>query len=282
MNGVAAHPTLSLDPKIICKSRAIRRATPRKSRRRGKTALIVSTGGASMRSASVATLPTGERLEYQAGSAYPTGTDVFFRRWVACTIAGEAAGFTIAAALAATQDLSRMPEFAILLGAGALEGALLGRGQAMAMSRLQLPTAILRLWPVATSVAAVVAWSIGLIPGSMHRMGWSSWSSWLLAAVLVLVLLASIPTAQFMLLRTALPTAGRWVRFNAVAWMLGLAWTFAPPALVTPNTPVVSEIGVYAIAGVLMATTVAIVTGLCWLSWLKRGNVRTVILDAPD
>lgn len=282
MNGAAAHPTLSLDPKIICKSRAIRRATSRKSRRRGKTALIVSTGGASMRSASVTTLPAGERLEYQAGSAYPPGTDVFFRRWVACTIAGEAAGFTVAAALAATQDLSRMPEFAILLGAGALEGALLGRGQAMAMSRLQLPTAILRLWPVATSVAAVVAWSIGLIPGSMHRMGWSSLSSWLLAAVLVLVLLASIPTAQFMLLRTALPTAGRWVRFNAVAWMLGLAWTFAPPALVTPNTPVVSEIGVYAIAGVLMATTVAIVTGLCWLSWLKRGNVRTVILDAPD
>jgi hypothetical protein len=69
---------------------------------------------------------------------------------------------------------------------------------------------------------------------------------------------------------------------RAVAWMLGLAWTFVPPALVTPNTPVVSEIGVYAIAGVLMATTVAIVTGLCWLSWLKRGNVRTVILDAPD
>jgi hypothetical protein len=78
-----------------------------------------------------------------------------------------------------------------------------------------------------------------------------------------------------MLLRTALPTAGRWVRFNAVAWILGLSWTFAPPALVTPNTPVVSEIGVYAIAGILMATTVAIVTGLCWLSWLKRGNVRT-------
>jgi hypothetical protein len=235
-----------------------------------------------MRPARVVSLRTDERLEYQAGSAYPHGTDAFFRRWVACTIAGEAAGFTVAAALAATQDLSHMPEFAILLGVGALEGALLGRGQAMAMSRLQLPTAILRLWPVATSVAAVMAWSIGLIPGSLHRMGWSSWSSWLLAALLVLVLLASIPTAQFMLLRTALPTAGRWVRFNAVAWMLGLSWTFAPPALVTPDTPVVSEIGVYAIAGILMATTVAIVTGLCWLSWLKRGNVRTAILDAPD
>jgi hypothetical protein len=246
------------------------------------TALVVSSGGASMRPAWVASLPTGESLGSRADSAYPPGTDVFFRRWIACTIAGEAAGFTVAAALAATQDLSHMPEFAVLLGAGALEGALLGRGQAMAMSRLQLPAVILRLWPVATSVAAVVAWSIGLIPGSMQRIGWSSWSSWLLAAVLVLALLASIPTAQFMLLRTAVPTAGRWVRFNAVAWTLGLSWTFAPPALVKPNTPVISEIGVYAIAGVLMATTVAIITGLCWLSWLKRGNLRTAFSEAFD
>ena len=205
-----------------------------------------------------------------------------FTKQYACTIAGEAAGFTVAASLAATQDLSRTPEFAILLIAGALEGALLGRGQAMAMSRLQLPAGVLRLWPVATSVAALMAWSIGLIPGSMQRMSWSSWSSWLLAAALVFVLLASIPTAQFMLLRTALPTAGRWVRFNALAWLLGLSWTFLPPALIEPNTPVFSQIGVYAIAGVLMATTVAIVTGLCWLSWLKRGNLRTASPEAHD
>jgi hypothetical protein len=135
---------------------------------------------------------------------------------------------------------------------------------------------------VATSVAALAAWSIGLIPGSIHRMSWAPWAGWLLAVVLVLVLLASIPIAQFMLLRTALPTAGRWIRFNAVAWLLGLGWTFAPPALVKPNTPVVSEIGVYAIAGVLMATTVAIITGVCWLSWLKRGNLRMVVREILD
>ena len=247
-----------------------------------RTALILSTGGAPMMQGDVAPPLIDERAENRVGSPYPPGTDAFFRRWVACTVAGEAVGFTVAAALASTQDLSHMPEFAVLLGAGAIEGALLGKGQAMAMARLQLPAGILRMWPVATSVAAVVAWSIGLIPGSFHRISWSSWSSWLLAAVLVLVLLASIPTAQFMLLRTVLPTAGRWIRFNAVAWMLGLSWTFAPPALVKPNTPVVSEIGVYAIAGVLMATTVAIITGLCWLSWLKRGNVRTVVREFAD
>jgi hypothetical protein len=245
-------------------------------------ALVLSTGGAPMKPGDVASLSTYEHSGGRVRSAYPPGTDVFFRRWVACTVAGEAAGFTVAAALAATQDLTHTPALMILLGAGAIEGALLGRGQAMAMTRLQLPAAILRLWPVATSVAAMVAWSIGLIPGSLERITWSSWVAWLLAAVLVLALLASIPTAQFMLLRTALPTAGRWIRFNAIAWLLGLSWTIAPPALVKPDTPVISEVGVYAIAGVLMATTVAIITGLCWLSWLKRGNVRPVVREVPD
>jgi hypothetical protein len=217
-----------------------------------------------------------------ARSRYPAGTDAFLRRWIACTVAGEAAGFTVAAALAATQDMSQTPALAVLLCAGALEGALLGKGQAMAMTRLQLPGAVLRLWPVATSVAAMVAWSIGLIPGSLERISWSSWVAWLLAGVLIVGLLASIPTAQFMLLRTAVPTAGRWIRFNAVAWMLGLSWTLVPPMLVKPDTPVISEIGVYAVAGVLMATTVALITGLCWLSWLRRGSVLTVIREVPD
>jgi hypothetical protein len=226
-------------------------------------------------------LTTG-RLGNRAHSPYPPGTEAFLRRWVGCTVAGEAAGFTVAAAIAATQDLSHTPEFAILLGVGAVEGALLGKAQSMTMTRLQLPTAILRLWPVATSVAAMVAWSIGLIPSSLQKLSWSSGTAWVLAAVLVLVLLTSIPTAQFMLLRTALPTAGRWVRFNALAWMLGLSWTFVPPALVKPETPVFSEIGVYAIAGVLMASTVAMITGMCWLGWLKHGSVRTVIPEVPD
>jgi hypothetical protein len=235
-----------------------------------------------MKPGHVASAHRGGRPGNRAGSPYPPGTDAFFRRWVGCTVAGEAAGFTAAAAIASTQDLSHTPEVAILLAVGAVEGALLGKAQAMTMTRLQLPAAVLRLWPVTTSVAAMVAWSIGLVPSSLQKLSWSSGTAWVLAAVLVLVLLTSIPAAQFMLLRTALPTAGRWVRFNALAWMLGLSWTFVPPALVRPETPIVSEIGVYAIAGVLMATTVAIISGLCWLSWLKGGNVRTVIREVSD
>jgi Type II CAAX prenyl endopeptidase Rce1-like len=30
------------------------------------------------------------------------------------------------------------------------------------------------------------------------------------------------------------------------------------------------------VAGLLMATTVALITGLCWLSWLRAGIIRTI------
>ena len=79
-------------------------------------------------------------------------------------------GFAVAASagvLVATQDLPTLPEFALLVGAGSIEGALLGAGQAIAMARLQLPPRMLRRWPVVTSVAAALAWTIGLLPSSI-------------------------------------------------------------------------------------------------------------------
>ena len=249
-------------------------------RRVTRTALVLSVGGGQMMPEQ-ATPPAPERLGIEVVSRYAPGAEGFFRRWVGCTVAGQVVGFTVAAALAATQDVWRMSDYALVLGAGALEGALVGRGQAIAMTRLQLPSRVVRLWPLATSIAAVVAWSIGLIPSYVQRISVPSGVAWPSAVVLALVLLFSIP-AQFLLLRTVLPTAGQWIRFNAVGWLLGISWTFAPERLINANTPVVSEIGVYAIAGALMATTVAIVTGLCWLSWLRVGSLQAAIPNDPD
>ena len=100
----------------------------------------------------------------------------------------------------------------------------------------------------------------------------------------MLVLLASIPTAQ---LRCAAKThfqrPGDGSDLMPLPGTLGLSWTFAPPALVETGILQSSpEIRVYAIAGVLMATTVAIITGLCWLSWIKRGNLRMVVREILD
>ena len=124
-----------------------------------------------------------------------------------------------------------------------------------------------------TSAAAAVAWSIGLLPSSIPQIPWSSPATWLVAAVLGAALLLSIPTAQYPLLRTAIPTVRRWIWVNALAWLLGISWTFAPSPLVDASTPIFAMIGIYAVAGVLMAVTVAVITGLCWLSWF---TVRAV------
>jgi hypothetical protein len=195
-------------------------------------------------------------------------------------VAGETAGFAVAAtvgALTAASDWPGAADFALLLGAGSVEGVLLGAGQAIAMSRLQLPRGIVRRWPVVTSAAAVLAWAIGLLlfSGSIP-VDRASPAAWLLAAILGAVLLLSIPVAQYLLLRSAIPGASRWIGVNVLAWLLGITWTFAPSPVVNASTPTITLILTYAVAGLLMAITVAIVTGLCWRGWLKRGVVRTV------
>lgn len=220
-----------------------------------------------------------DRRPRQAGAtAAAAGAGGFVRRWVAWTVAGETSGFAVAAivgAVTATSDLPGAADFALLVGAGSIEGVLLGAGQAIAMSRLQLPRGIVRRWPVATSAAAVLAWIIGLLPSSIPGMDWASPAAWLLAAILATVLLLSIPTAQYLLLRPAVPGASRWIAVNVLAWLLGISWTFAPSPLVDASTPTSALILIYIVAGLLMAITVAVITGLCWLRWLRRGVVRT-------
>ena len=128
--------------------------------------------------------PSARSLGLEAGGKLQPEARAFYRRWLGWTVAGEAAGFTAAAitgALAATHDLPTVPEFALLVGAGSIEGALLGAGQAIAMMRLQLPPRMLLRWPVVTRVAAALAWLIGLLPSSIPHIPWSSPVTWLIA-----------------------------------------------------------------------------------------------------
>lgn len=89
--------------------------------------------------------------------------------------------------------LPRVPEFAVILAAGSIGGALRGSGRAVALTRLQLPRDVLRRWPVVTSVAAALAWSIGLLPSSIPHIPWSSLATWLIAVVLAVGLAAVHP-----------------------------------------------------------------------------------------
>jgi hypothetical protein len=81
-------------------------------------------------------------------------------------------------------------------------------------------------WIAVTSAAAALAWSIGLLPSTVAGLDWTSPLTWLVASALGLTLLLSIPAAQWPVLRRRVYKAWR-----------------------------------YAVAGFLIATTVALITG---------------------
>jgi hypothetical protein len=185
--------------------------------------------------------------------------------WVLIVTAAEIAGFMApAVAGALTVQASVVVTVLALLAAGAVEGTLLGWGQAMVLRR-QLAGFPYQPWVVRTAGAAVVAYAIGLVP-SVFVDVWRDWPAatrTVMAVVLGLILLNSIGVAQWTVLRRLQPRAGYWIGYNAAAWLAGLAafTAFTTPLWQSGQPPVVTI--VIGLAGAaLMAATMAAITGL--------------------
>jgi len=179
--------------------------------------------------------------------------------------AAEAAGFAVPAAVGAlTAGSPPVMSVPALLAAGAVEGALLGWGQAAVLRRV-LPGFPARDWVVVTSAAAVAAYAIGLAPSTLASV-WADWPLGVLvpiAAVLGLVLLNSIGAAQWRILRRLVPRAGRWIVVTALAWLGGLAvFLGVSMPLWHPGQALATVVGIGLFAGLLMAATMAAITGL--------------------
>jgi hypothetical protein len=158
-----------------------------------------------------------------------------------------------------------------LLLAGAVEGAFLGAAQAHVLRRA-LPSLSSRAWVAVTSAAAVVAWLIGLTPvvggGLLAELAVPI--GVIAAAVLGSLLLLSIGAAQWTVLRNHVAGAGRWIAVTAVAWLLGLAaFMLIASPLWHEGQPVALTVASGVLAGLVMAGTVAAVTGLGLLHILR-------------
>ena len=194
----------------------------------------------------------------------PTGR-YLRRRWVTATTLGEVLGFCApAVAGAATYRAAAGPTYAALLAAGAVEGLCLGWAQAWALGPV-LPSLSRRRFAAATSAAAVLAYAIGMAPSTFHDRlaGAAPALLWTLACVGAVVLLGSIGTAQWLVLRAARCHAPWWILTTAGGWLAGLAvfLLVATPLWQPGQTPaVIAAIGV--LAGLLMALTVAVVTAV--------------------
>ena len=121
-------------------------------------------------------------------------------------------------------------------------------------------------WVAATAGAASVAWSIGMLPTTLADLGapldFSAPGTWAVVAIGGVLLLATIPVVQWPVLGAAgVPRAWRWIPLNMAAWAIGLVFTFLPSPFVDESTPPALVFAQFAFAGVLMALTVAVVTG---------------------
>ena len=64
------------------------------------------------------------------------------------------------------------------------------------------------------------------------------------------------------MLRRHLHGVWRWIPINVLAWSVGLLWTLGPSLFVDEQTPVTVLVIAYAVAGLGMASTMALVSGL--------------------
>lgn len=185
--------------------------------------------------------------------------------WFGSVTLGECLGFAVPAAVGATTAGLATPTFVVLLVlAGVVEGATLGWFQARVLRRV-VPGLPIARWTIATACAAALAWAVGLAP-SVLGDDLATWPLALLiplAAVGGVVLLMSIGSAQWLVLRTRVPRAGHWIWVTAVAWVLALAaFTAVTAPLWQPGQTITTTVLIGALGGLVMAATVAAVTGL--------------------
>jgi uncharacterized integral membrane protein len=184
---------------------------------------------------------------------------------------GEAVGFAVpalvGAGVGATRPALLLPALVV---AGAGEGAVLGWAQSRVLVGVGVDA---RRWTALTAVAAAAAWFLGMgfFGSDTIRDTWPV-PALLVGSVLVgAAVLLSIGLAQALELRRVVDRAGRWVGANVLAWTAGLAvfGLVTTPLWQSGQEPwTVLLIGL--LGGVLMALTMALVTGLVLVRLLRR------------
>jgi len=196
-------------------------------------------------------------------------------RWVVTVTLAEAVGFLVPAVVGAV--LVDAPDTTLAFaigGAGLVEGAFLGAGQA-AVARSALPGLPVVRFVAMTAAAAAFAYAIAMVPVLLGpRLTDLPWPAvGLFGLLLAILLLGSIGTAQWSVLRGELASAGMWVPATAMAWIAGLlAFLGVATPLWEPGQPLGPTIAIGALAGLVMAVVVAAVTGAAFIRLLRRGR----------
>lgn len=191
------------------------------------------------------------------------GRTGFRRRWVTRVTAGEVLGFTAPAVVgAALVTAPAAVEVSALVAAGLVEGALLGAAQASVLRR-SLPVLRTGWFVMATALAAATAYAVAMVPVVLGDDVASLPVPVQVAggAVLGAVLLSTIGTAQWLVLRRAVPGSVFWIPATAAAWAVGLgAFLAVSTPLWQPGRSYALTVAIGVLAALVMAVTVAVLT----------------------
>ena len=197
--------------------------------------------------------------------------------WVIWVTLGLALGFivpSVASFTAVVDGRDATGQFVSTIIGGAVQGGILGFAQAFALRKTAaaLP---MRRWIGITAIGALIAWIVGMIPGTYLKLDATAPAAIIVLVAFAFVAVVAMPSAQFVILRgTKLGKIGRvwrWVPITAVAWTAGIAWLLLAAPLVQDNAELMNLVGLYTVAGLLLALTVAFITGL-GMRWMLGGS----------
>lgn len=209
----------------------------------------------------------------------------FWARWVLANAVAETLGLGASLLFGFYSMPSLEPQLGILLvaaigvlGSTLIEGTAVGVAQWRVL-RPALPRLTLRSWWLSTSVGALVAWTLGMLPstimGVQQEAGQAAVQEpsralmLLLAALLGVVAGPVLATAQWWVLRRHVERAWWWIPANSAAWAVGMVIIFAAMDLVTAETTAAQIAPILLAALFIAGAAVGAVHGAV-LVWLLR------------
>lgn len=199
--------------------------------------------------------------------------------WMAWVTLGLALGFIVPSAtsfVAVVDGRDATGQFIFTVLGGAAQGLILGFAQAFALRKTAAALPMFR-WILITALGGLIAWIVGTVPGSFLNIEASSPAAVIVLVAFAFVAVIAMPLVQFFVLRTTrfgkIGRVWRWVPITAVAWTAGIAWLLLASTQVQDNEDLIHLVGLYTVAGLLMALTVAFITGL-GLRWMLNGSVK--------
>ena len=191
--------------------------------------------------------------------------------WLSLVVFVAAAGLvvpSIALVYAVTEGWDGSGQYTILVAAGAVQGLLLGLGQAIALRRGPMMIPFWR-WVGVTTIATAVAWLVGLLPGSVFRPDWANPAVVVGMIAVILLVIAIVPGAQWTILNRFVFDAWRWIVVAAIAFGVGVGIFLCGLFVAKGNTKVVPTMLTFTFTGWMGIIAFTLITGL-GMRWIAR------------